>query len=258
MIRLLYILTLIFVVAQPREALAVRPFVTDDARVIYPGQLEVENYAEVSMSNQKPVYTARSLQGVSITDRLEIIAGGFGPTYENKVTRPVDLVFQPKYLLYRGFGAMPSVSVAAAELIPLSGNKQLWNSYAMFHVSWFLFMPPDSTDPYDNGLAIHLNLGTKSQFNSGLGGRYTTKPYWAAGFEAITINREIRFLGEVFAGDPFTFEEKAPVYQAGFRWYVHPNLQWDLVWRGVRGEQEHSNAIQIGLRLLFDDVFPFR
>jgi hypothetical protein len=250
---------LLAALVQANDALAVRPFVTDDARIVYPGQLEIENFAEVSLAQgRKPGYLARSLQGVSLTDRLEIIAGGFGPVYDNGQVKPVDPVFQPKYVLYRSFGAIPSVSVAAAELFPLSGNRQLWNSYAMAHVSWFLFMPKESTDPYDNGLAIHLNLGTKSQFNSGLGGRYTTKPYWAGGFEVVTFTRELRYLGEVFAGDPFIFEEKAPVFQTGFRWYKHPNLQWDLVWRAVRGAQERGDTLQIGLRILFDDVFPFR
>lgn len=244
---------------QANEASAVRPFVTDDARIVYPGQLEIENFAEVATARgQKPSYFARSLQGVSLTDRLELIAGGFGATYQDGQIKPDDLVFQPKYVLYRSFGAIPSVSVAAAQLFPLSGNRQLWNSYAMAHVSWFLFTPPESTDPYDNGLAIHLNLGSKSQLNSGLGGRYTTKPYWAAGFEVITFTRELRYLGEVFAGDPFTFEEKAPVFQTGFRWYKTANLQWDLLWRAVRGAQDHSDTFQIGVRFLFDDVFPFR
>jgi hypothetical protein len=46
---------------------------------------------------------------------LEIIAGGFGPVYEHGQVKPVDLMLQPKYLLYRNFWAIPSVFVAAAE-----------------------------------------------------------------------------------------------------------------------------------------------
>jgi hypothetical protein len=259
-------------IATPREALAVRPFVTDDARIVYKGQLETESFGGITLSRgNKPGFEIRSLQGTSVTDRLEIIAGGMGFQYaENKLT-PDDLVLQPKYVLYRSFGRIPSVSVAPALLMPLGGNRQLWNSYAMAHISWFLFTPPGSADPYDNGLAIHVNLGTKSQYNAGLGGRYTSKPYWAAGFEVITINREIRFLGEVFNGDPFSFDEEFPAYQAGFRWYKSPNVQWDLVWRGVRDGAIGSGGaagiesspgwnytIQVGLRILFDDVLPFR
>ena len=108
------------------EAEAVRPFVTDDARIVYPGQLEMENFAEIATARgQKPGYSVRSLQGTSVSDRLEIIAGGFGPVYENGQFKPFDMVFQPKYVLYRGFGATPSVSMAVAELFPLSGNRQL-------------------------------------------------------------------------------------------------------------------------------------
>lgn len=80
--------------ANPAEA--VRSFVTDDARIVYKGQLEIKNFADVALTpGQKPSYQARSLQGFSVTDRLEIIAGGFGPMYENRQVKPVDLVFQP-------------------------------------------------------------------------------------------------------------------------------------------------------------------
>ena len=104
----------------------------------------------------------------------------------------------------------------------------------MAHISWFLFTPEGSPDPYDNGLAIHLNIGTKSQYNACLGGRYTSKVNWAGGFEVITFTREIRFLGELFSGDPFIFEDEFPAFQTGFRWYKTPDVQWDFVWRGAR------------------------
>ena len=267
-----YILAVLAIVLYGQEASAVRPFVTDDARVVYPGQLEVENFGGIAMSRgREPGFEIRSLQGTSVSDRLEIIGGGFGFQYENNKMTPQDLLFQPKYVLYRSFGLVPSVSAAVAVLAPLSGNRQLWNSYNMMHFSWFLFTPEDSTDPYDNGLAIHINVGTKGQYNAGLGGRWTNEFYWAAGFEAITFSREIRVLGEVFNGDPFSFEEKFPAYQAGLRWYKTPNLQWDFVVRGGRdggigsaigaGIETGSGwnyTVQLGLRFLLDDVFPFR
>lgn len=256
------------------EAVAVRPFVTDDARIVYKGQLESENFGGITLSNgKKPAYEIRTLEGTSVTERLEIIAGGLGVQYENKKLTLDDLVFQPKFVIHRSFGAIPSVSGAAALLIPMSGNRQLWNSYMMAHVSWFLFTPEGSPDPYDNGLAIHLNIGTKSQYNAGLGGRYTSKLYWAAGFEVITFTRELRFLGEVFNGDPFSFEEEFPAYQTGFRWYKSPNTQWDFVLRGVRDSDSAVRAtraatgvefapgwnytLQIGFRFLIDEMFHF-
>jgi len=249
----------------PEDALAVRPFVTDDARIVYKGQLETESYTGLTMTHRdKPTIEARFLQGAALTDRLEIIAGGFGFTYQDNQARPLDMLIQPKYVLYRSFGPIPSISVAAASLFPLSGNRQQWNSYAMAHASWFLFTPKGSTDPYDNGLAIHINLGTKSQYDAGPA-TYRSKLYWAAAFEVITFTREIRFLGEVFNGDPFTYEEKFPAFQTGFRWYKTPEVQMDFVFRGVRDESDQTRSssgaevgpgwnytIQVGLRVLFD------
>lgn len=262
---LLRLLVVMIVMLQSREAEAVRPFVTDDARIVYKGQLEMENYAGLTMSDgHKPVIEGRTLQGMSVTDRLEIIGGGFGFTYENGQAKPLDMLFQPKYVVFRSFGAIPSVSVAAASLFPLSGNRQQWNSYAMAHASWFLFTPEDSSDPYDNGLAIHVNFGTKSQYDAGPA-TYRSKVYWAAGFEGITFTREVRFLGEIFNGDPFTYEEEFPAFQTGFRWYKSPHVQWDFVLRGVRNGSTGTEAtsgveaapgwnytLQVGFRILFD------
>ncbi len=246
--------------ATPSEA--VRPFVTDDARIVSKGQLETEAFVGAELiRGQKPAFTLGTLEAMSVTDWLQITAGGIGQEYhDNRFTVLQDLVFQPKVMLHRSSGLIPSVSIAPSLLIPTSGNRQLWNAFMMAHISWFLFTPEGSPDPYDNGLAIHLNIGTKSQYNAGLGGRYTSKIYWAAGFEVITFTREIRFLAEAFNGDPFSFQDEFPAVQAGFRWYKTPDVQWDIVWRGSRtgsGESHKvwDNGIQFGLRVLFE---PFK
>jgi hypothetical protein len=250
----------------PEAALAVRPFVTDDARVVYKGQVLTESYGGMTMvQGDKPATEARSLQGLGITDRFELTAGGFGFTYRDNQARPLDMLIQPKYVLHSSLGAIPSLSVAAASLFPLSGNRQHWDGYAMAHVSWFLFTPDADTDPYDNNLAIHLNLGMKSRYDAGPA-TFQSKLYWAAGFEVVTpMTREIRILGEIFNGDPFFYEEKFPAFQTGFRWYKSPMVQIDLVFRGLQNGSLQTQAsagaefaggwnytIQAGLRMLFD------
>jgi hypothetical protein len=227
------------------DALAVRPFVTDDARIVDRGQLGVETYGGLTMSQaNKPAYEVRTLEGIAFTNRFELTAGGFGFTYQDHQALPLDLLIQPKYVLYRSFGVIPSVSVAAGSLFPLSGNKQHWDSYTMAHMSWFLFTPEDSSDPYDNGLAVHLNFGTKNRYDAGPT-TFQSKFYWAAGFG---------------------FEEKFPAFQSGFRWYKTPNLQWDVVVRGVRNTTEDvrvvaggggspeawNYTVQVGLRFIMD------
>jgi hypothetical protein len=253
---LLGVLALVF---SASEAGAVRPFVTDDARIVNMGQLETESWAELRLrQGLHPGYHFASLQGYSPTDRLEIIAGGIGLDYDERRLTLDDIIIQPKYLIHRSLNSlMPSLSASAAVLGPTSGNRQQWNNYAMVHASWFLFTPQNSSDPYDNGLAVHLNLGMKSQFDSGLGGRQTSRLYWAAGFETITFTREIRFLGEIFNGDPFIYEERFPAFQTGLRWYKSPSVQWDLVFGGVRTQQDDDrlhHTVQIGFRWLFDVV----
>ncbi|MDC8446881.1 MAG: hypothetical protein LV473_00840 [Nitrospira sp.] len=105
----------------------------------------------------------------------------------------------------------------------------------------------------------------KFRYDAGLT-TFQNKLYWAAGFEVITpITREVRVLGEIFNGDPFSFEEKFPVFQTGLRWYKSPVTQIDVVFCGLRNGSLETQAptdaefapgwnytIQVGLRMLFD------
>lgn len=241
--RVLLFLVCCAVSFSPAIAFAVRPFVTDDARIVYKGQLETESYAGLTLTHRdKPTVEARALQGMSLTDRLEIIAGGFGFTYQADQARPLDMLIQPKYVIYRSFGAIPSLSVAAASLFPLSGNRQQWNSYAMAHASWFLFTPEDSTDPYDNGLAVHINLGTKSQYDAGPA-NYRSKLYWAAAFEVITpFSREIRFLGEVFTAIRSAMKRSFPRFKQDCDGIKLPIPKWTSYFEAsAMGRNRHAS-----------------
>jgi len=49
----------------PEDALAVRPFVTDDARIVYKGQLVTETYGGMTIAKgEKPAFEARTLEGL--------------------------------------------------------------------------------------------------------------------------------------------------------------------------------------------------
>ena len=72
----LIVLASFVVYVYPEDALAVRPFVTDDARIVYKGQVTTETYGGITMvQGDKPAIEARSLQGLGITDRFELTAG---------------------------------------------------------------------------------------------------------------------------------------------------------------------------------------
>lgn len=49
----------------PEDALAVRPFVTDDARIVYKGQVLTETYGGMTIAKgEKPAFEARTLEGL--------------------------------------------------------------------------------------------------------------------------------------------------------------------------------------------------
>ena len=51
----------------PENAFAVRPFVTDDARIVYKGQLGTETYSGTTVvKGESPAYEARTLEGLGI------------------------------------------------------------------------------------------------------------------------------------------------------------------------------------------------
>lgn len=238
---------------------AVRPFVTDDARIVDRGQIGVETFGKLSTSEgEKPGFSLQSLQGIGLTDRLELTVGGFGFEYRDRRAVAENLVFQPKLILHRSFGAVPSASASAGVIIPISGNRQHWNNYAMAQASWYLFADPDGQDPYDCWLSIYLNGGAKGQYDAGRGGRQTSKAFWAIGFEAGTFVRQLRFLAETYNGDPFEFAEEFPAFQVGLRWYKSPDAQMDLAWKGVNAghtgdPNDHWDfSLQVGLRIVFD------
>jgi hypothetical protein len=66
-----------------------------------------ETYGGIMMvKGDQPAIEARALQGLGITDRLELTAGGFGSTYQGSQARPLDLLIQPKYVLHNPLGAL--------------------------------------------------------------------------------------------------------------------------------------------------------
>jgi hypothetical protein len=222
------------------------------------GTVAVETFGELAISEEhKPAYGLHSFQSWGLRDRLELTTGELGAEYRDRRVMPHDLVVQPKLLLFQSFGAIPSVSAAAGLVMPVSGNRQLWNTYAMGHVSWFLFRRADSPDPFDYRLAIYLNVGTKGRYDAGLG-RHTSKPYWAAGFEVGTFVRQVRFLAETFNGDPLDFSEEFPAFQTGVRWYKSPTVNMDMTVLGIHADHRGSAGadweyvVQIGLRLVLD------
>lgn len=113
-------------------------------------------------------------------------------------------------------------------------SSKLWNSYTMHTSAGSSFRQRGATIPtitdWQSISTLALNCNTTHASGAGT----PVKSTGLVASEVITFTREIRFLGELFSGDPFIFEDEFPAFQTGFRWYKTPDVQWDFVWRGAR------------------------
>ena len=243
----------------PQNAHAVRPFVTDDARIIDVGQIEVESWLEVGHADStwNPAPAVNFMAGATVNDWLEIIVGsGVARGGNGKFAMP-NPVLQPKLLLMAaekngrpGFalGAGATFDAGVGDLHH-RGNS----AYLIGMTTWRL---------YDDWLMTHINYGARMDKSRNDSAKY--RPYWGIGLDAGLIKEEIRLIVEAYAGDPLDLHAPKTAAQMGFRWLASDYVNLDLT-VGVQPElHEHTRNRtgsaevwgQIGLRLLFDAFTP--
>ena len=251
--------------AQPADA--VRPFVTDDARIADYGQLETEswmefNHAEGTFGESPGINT---MIGVTPLDWLEVIAGtGVGRGSNNRwaIANPV---LQGKVLLTRaeadsrpGFAFAAGATFDAGQTTLAAGGevdesinpkyKLGDNYYAIVLMTRRLL---------DDTLQVHANFGLRAEHQSGIG--LLLRPYWGVGLDMAVIGEDIHAIAEAYAGDPL--EYNAPHYagQFGARWIYSDYTNIDLTFGAQPAMDTYRQATssvevwgQLGLRLLFD------
>jgi hypothetical protein len=237
----------------PSNALAVRPFVTDDARIISKGQIEVESWPELNSVGDEHTYAFQGMFGYSVNEWFELIVGS-GVGYDR---RPSEItvnnpVIMPKFLLYAAEleSFMPGIAIGLGTSINW-GRGSLYDNatgrYAIVMASWRF---------WDDWLNIHLNLGERA---SRIERQNFSSEYWGIGFDVGVIHRDYRLIVEAYAGDPI--EPIAPdiAYQWGGRWLKSDYVNFDITMGTQRepigfgqGGAEREYWIQFGIRLLFD------
>ncbi len=234
-------------------AFAVRPFVTDDARIIDYGQLEVEHWLEFGRRPGDTMYAYNFMGGASFTDWFELIVGtGVGvDTEDGRRLSIINPVIQPKILFLKAEeDGRPGLAAATGVLLPYgkgSLNDRGWGGYGLLLATTRLF---------DDWLLLHLNLGATYTDDLGFGADW--RPYWGFGFDLGLLREDFRLIGEVYSGDPLDLEKPRWSTQAGFRWLKSDYVNWDLTFGMQPHLEDHRRAggheywAQIGLRLLFD------
>ena len=248
----LFALTFALTFAWSADAGAVRPFVTDDARIIDRGQLETENWLEFTRGHGRWHRSFNVMGGVSFNEWAEIIVGG-GVAFDGR--RDIGLinpVIQPKFLLLRAEDdGVPGISLATGVTLPV-GLGPVYDRVT----GWYVIAPFTSR-LFDDWLLVHVNLGVRGAVYED---RSTSlDPYWGVGFDLGVATQETRIVAEAYAGDPLEPLGPRIAGQGGFRWLPTDYVNLDLTFGGQPALDEAGRRTgrpeiwgQLGVRLLFD------
>jgi hypothetical protein len=241
-----------------RPAFAVRPFVTDDARIVDKGQIEFETwFATNRYANGRwgPPLDYNIIIGNTVNEWLEILMGsGVGVDNDGRsfITNPV---FVSKFLLKKAEpnSIMPGVAFSFASVVnagfgPLKEDGVV-NSLVLMTTNRIL----------NDKIFLHLNLGTKFDHFAGVN---LIRPYWGAGLDFATFIPKTRYIIEAFAGDPYELNSPKYAFQTGFRYLKSDTLSFDFT-VGMQPEYDPYHPtdgmemwFQFGIRWLIDRFRP--
>lgn len=234
----------------PARAEAVRPFVTDDARIAARGQVEGETWLELSRPNGRvlPVYNA--LLNLVPLEWLEFgLSGGIGWDVDNSITL-VNPGFQTKFLFVRPMdNEYPGLSFVMGTIFPAGRGS------ASSEEQGFYFIVPTTLSLFDGGVEVHANIGwigARLPDNS-----FEHRPFWGLGADIALGHPDIRAIAEGFAGDPSDTLGPKLAFQAGGRWIASDHINVDLALGAAprdhaAWDKGFDTSVQVGLRFLID------
>ncbi|MCB5191615.1 hypothetical protein LG198_12830 [Methylobacillus arboreus] len=212
----------------PSVALAARPMITDDARVVDPQSCQLESWAKRNRDSTE--YWA--LPGCSPTENLELTLGG-AMTREDRASQNTDLMMQAKAL----FKPLETNGYGYGLVLGYAQHPRLDNNSSMVG-STYAYMPV-SASFFSDKLILHTNLGALHDKE-----KRRTDLTWGLGSE-IPLSNTVELIAETY-GD----HRSRPYYQAGVRyWVVRDRIQIDTTY-GNRMHNSEDRWFSIGLRLL--------
>lgn len=233
---------------------AVRPFVTDDARIVDYGQIETETWIESTRANGEwnPAPAINAIGSTSVNNWLQILVGtgsGFDRDGNSGISNPL---LSAKVLLK---AATEGVSPGYA----LSYTSTFDNGRGSFqeHGKVQSIVGMSTYRLLEDRLNIHINLGLRTDQERNHASR--TRPLWGLGVDVETFSPKNRFVAEVFSGDPLTLNSPRYATQFGMRYLYSDYIQMDAI-AGLEPELDkrlnrtgsYATTLQFGLRLLFD------
>ena len=241
---LIYLFSFIFFMSFfTRPAFAVRPFVTDDARVLDEHTMQLET----SVRYERDAFTNLNLFAFSPKDKIELTLGfsdGFplaaGSDRSFSIAGPL---MQIKYLLWETKpNRYPGLAFALGAAPPWGKGDfrpERWSEFFYLAATHSLFE--------NDRVLIHANLGLSTT-------NPATVSTWGLGTQ-IGIIGGLNGVLEIFYNDPYA-GKTGGAYQVGFRYIVSEQVQIDLtIASGLFGSEQINTFVGMGLRLVSDKLW---
>jgi hypothetical protein len=207
-----------------KPTLAVRPFITDDARVVGNRAAQIETWFRVDERGLQHWI----LPAVGFVAPLELSFGAVQGIQGGKYSLSCPIVQTKLLILETKPGkVIPGMAFITGTIGP-GGTGSLkidqWDTFGYLAFS--------SSLNNDDSILIHQNLGI---FITSLDGSRAGHFTWGVGTQA-RIHDGLHFVGEVFSGDPYASNSNAAVH-IGLRHFVSRILQLDAtIGRGVSND----------------------
>ena len=230
----------------PARAFAIRPFVTDDGRVVGEGLLQLETWFQLDREGLQhwlmPAFGPHDRMEISIGMVHGATFGDAPPRYS--LNGPL---VQVKILLeHAQMNSWPGGALAFGSLLPLgfggfTGTK-----------GGFTYLALTENLGENERLLIHANIGVSLRLRDD-GGGYEPAPLLGLGAQLRTIGG-LHAVGEIAYGDAFTGEHTG-IIQLGGRFIFNDHVQTDFtVGTGVFGTLRSAWGT-VGLRLVTGELF---
>jgi hypothetical protein len=226
------------------NSVAVRPFITDDARVV---GWRLGQY-ETWLRFDKHAWQHWNMIAYGPTKRWELAAGlvhGLeAPQSEHQGYTYAVPLLQAKYLIHEYKpNKAPGVAIAAGTFLPGGHGAFKAPGYGAFG-----YVAVSQCFGKNENVLIHGNIGISHiQYSNS----NTSVLTWGLGTQIRTVGG-LHVLGEIFSGDPYV-PGSGLSYQAGFRHFVNNFVQLDLtVGQGISGQNKLPFWYGVGVRLVTD------
>jgi len=242
----LFLLAFVTFLLFPRSALAVRPFITDDARVARPREFQIESSFRVD----KERFQNLNVFSLGALDKLEVslnFIDGFMLEDETKYNLSIaGPGFQFKYLFTDGKTSnFPGIALVAGFVPPWGAGSETfsppsWADYVYLAATKYFFKDWES-------LNLHINLGFTNTYED----KVKTDTSWGIGVQAHLVDK-LYLCTEFFAGDPYAITPGG-LFQVGLRYFISDTMQIDLsTGRGLYGDPMLDYYAGFGFRVVFD------